>query len=148
MRRADIYGGAGLVALGLLILFVIIPLEVGGDTWSGVSPLFFPTIIVAGFTIASLALLLQALLRPKTYEGMAFPIRRENFAFFLLACGIVLAGVLAIHGLGIVWGGPLLVAALMLFMGERNWRRIVPISILPILAIYFFVTRVLTAPMP
>ena len=38
VRRADIFGGAGLLVLGLLVLFVIIPAEADGDTWSGVSP--------------------------------------------------------------------------------------------------------------
>lgn len=148
MRRADIYGGAGLLILGLVMIFVVIPLEAGGDTWSGVSPLFFPTIIASGFTLGSLALLLRALLRPAAYEGMDTPVKRQNLGFFMLSCAIVLAGVLAIHRLGIVWGGPLLVAALMLFMGERRWLRIVPISVVPIVVIYFFVTRVLNAPMP
>lgn len=148
MRRSDIWSGAVLLGLGLLMIFVVIPLEAGGDTWSGVSPLFFPILIASGFTLCSLALLLRALLRPASYEGMDAPIGRQAFGFFLLSFAIVFAGVVAIHFLGIIWGGPLLVAALMLFMGERNWLRIVPISALPILAIYFFVTKVLNAPMP
>ena len=149
MRRADIYGGAGLLVLGLLVLFVIIPLEAGGETWSGVSPLFFPALVAGGFTLCSAGLLLQALFRPATYEGREeTPVRKQNLGFFLLACAIVFLGVLLIHGIGILWGGPLMVAALMIFMGERNWIRIVGISVLPIVAIYFFVVRVLNAPMP
>ena len=135
--------------LGLIVLFVILPLEAGGETWSGVSPLFFPALIASAFTLCSGGLLLQALLRPGAYKGMEEkPVRREHLGFFLLACAIIFAGVLLIHGIGILWGGPLLVAALMLFMGERNWLRILPISILPIVAIYFFVLRVLNAPLP
>lgn len=148
MRRADIYGGAGLLALGLVVLFVIIPAEAGGDTWSGVSPLFFPTIIAAGFTLGAAALLIRAVLSPASYEGMEAPLSWRNFGFFLVACAIIFAAVLAIHALGIIWGGPILVGALMLFMGERNWRRIVPISVLPVVIIYFFVNKVLNAPLP
>ena len=148
MRRADIYGSAGLLALGLLMLFVIIPAEAEGDTWSGVSPLFFPTIIAAGFTICCAALLLRAILRSGDYNGMAMPIKLRDFGFFLVASAIILATVLAIHRFGIIWGGPLLIAALMLFMGERNWKRIVPMSIVPVGVIYLFVTKVLNAPLP
>ena len=148
MRRADIYGGAGLLVLGLLVLFVIIPAEAEGDTWSGVSPLFFPTVIAAGFTLSAAALLLRAIFSPGGYQGMDMPMKRQDFGFCLLASGIILAAVLAIHAFGLVWGGPLLVAALMLFMGERNWLRIVPMSVVPVVAIYFFVTKVLNAPLP
>jgi hypothetical protein len=148
MRRADIYGSAGLLILGLVVLFVIIPAEADGDTWSGVSPLFFPTLIVAGFTLSCAGLLVQAILRPKTYEGMPMPMAGWDFAFFLLACAIILGAVFVIHRFGLLWGGPLLVAALMLFMGERNWLRIVPMAVVPVLIFAFFITKVLNAPLP
>lgn len=148
MRKADIYGGAGLLAVGLLVLFVIIPSEAEGDTWSGVSPLFFPTIIAAGFTIGAAALLVRALLLPGDYTGMEMPMSLQDFGFFMIACAIVLAAVLVIHGLNLVWGGPLLIGALMLFMGERNWKRIVPMSVVPVAVIYLFVNKVLNAPLP
>ncbi len=138
----------GLLFVGLLMLFVIIPAEADGDTWSGVSPLFFPTLIAAGFSIGCAALLARAILRPRAYDGMEAPLKLENFGFFLLACGIVLAAVFLIHAVGFVWGGPVLVAALMLFMGERSLVRIVPMSVVPVLVIYFFVTKMLNAPLP
>ena len=47
-----------------------------------------------------------------------------------------------------LWGGPLLIAALMLFMGEKRWYRIVPMSVLPVATIYYFVTKLLNAPLP
>lgn len=148
MRRADICMATGLLFVGLLMLFVIIPAEADGDTWSGVSPLFFPTLIAAGFSIGCAALLARAILRPRAYDGMEAPLKLENFGFFLLACGIVLAAVFLIHAVGFVWGGPVLVAALMLFMGERSLLRIVPMSVVPVLVIYFFVTKMLNAPLP
>lgn len=148
MRKADIYGGAGLLALGLLMLFVVIPAQAEGDTWSGVSPVFFPTVIAAGFTISAAALLVRALLRPRDYTGMEMPVSLRNFGFFMLASAVILVAVLAIHALGIVWGGPLLIGALMLFMGERSWKRIVPMSVAPVVVIYLFVTKVLNAPLP
>ncbi len=148
MRRADICMATGLLFVGLLMLFVVIPSEADGDTWSGVSPLFFPTLIAAGFSIGCAALLARAILRPRAYDGMEAPLKLENFGFFLLACGIVLAAVFLIHAVGFVWGGPVLVAALMLFMGERSFLRIVPMSVVPVLVIYFFVTKILNAPLP
>ena len=148
MRRADIYGSAGLFILGLVVLFVVIPAEAEGDTWSGVSPLFFPTVVAAGFTLACAGLFVQALLRPGGYEGMEMPMARRDLGFFLLACAIILGAVILIHNFGLVWGGPLLVAALMLFMGERNWLRIVPMSVVPVLVIAWFIINVLNAPLP
>lgn len=148
MRKTDIYASAFLLALGLVVLFVIIPAEAEGDTWSGVSPLFFPTIVATGFTVSCAALLAQAILKPGGYEGMAAPLKRANFGFFLIACAIILGMVLLIHFIGFLWGAPLLVAGLMLFMGERNWLRIVPMSVIPVVVMYFFITKVLTAPLP
>lgn len=148
MRRADICMATGLLFVGLLVLFVIIPAEADGDTWSGVSPLFFPTLIAAGFSLACAALLARAVMRPRAYDGMEAPLKLANFGFFLLACGIVLSAVFLIHAVGFVWGGPVLVAALMLFMGERSLLRIVPMSVVPVLVIYFFVTTMLNAPLP
>jgi hypothetical protein len=148
MRRADIFGSAGLLILGLVVLFVVIPAEAEGDTWSGVSPLFFPTIVAAGFTLACAGMLLQAILQPKPYEGRAMPMTGRDFAFFLLACAIILGAVFVIHRFGLLWGGPLLVAALMLFMGERNWLRIGPMAVVPVLIFAFFITKVLNAPLP
>jgi len=148
MRRADIFGSAGLMVVGLLVLFVVIPAEADGTTWSGVSPLFFPTLVVAGFTISCAALLLQAILKPGGYEGMEAPLKLQNFGFFMLACAIILGAVLVIHAAGLVWGGPLLIAALMLFMGERKLLRILPMSVIPVAVAYFFITQVLNAPLP
>jgi hypothetical protein len=33
-------------------------------------------------------------------------------------------------------------------MGERNWIRIVPMSVIPAVFLYFFITKVLNAPLP
>ena len=148
MRRADIIAGFILLALGLLTLFVIIPAEAEGDTWSGVSPLFFPTLIAAGFCLACVGLLVQAIFSPGSYAGMEAPVKLGRMGFFALACIIVLGAVFAIHAFGFLWGGPLLVGALILFMGERRWYRIVPMSIVPVVVIYLFVTKLLNAPLP
>lgn len=148
MRRADIIAGFILLALGLLMLFVIIPAEADGDTWSGVSPLFFPTLIAACFCLACVGMLVQAIFRPGSYVGMEAPVKLGRLGFFALACIIVLGAVFAIHAFGFLWGGPLLIAGLILFMGERRWYRIAPMSIIPVVVIYFFVTKLLNGPLP
>lgn len=148
MRKADIYGSATLLVVGLLVLFVVIPAEADGDTWSGVSPLFFPTLVMAGFTLCCAALLLQTIFRPSGYEGQEAPLKLANFRFFVIACVIILASALLIDAIGFLWGAPLLVAALMLFMGERSLLRIVPMSVVPPVFLYFFITKVLNAPLP
>jgi len=148
VRRADIIAGLILLALGLLMLFVIIPAEADGDTWSGVSPLFFPTLIAACFCLACVGMLVQAIFKPSSYAGMGAPVKLGRMGFFALACIIVLGGVFAIHAFGFLWGGPLLVGGLILFMGETRWYRIVPMSTVPVVVIYFFVTKLLNAPLP
>ena len=67
---------------------------------------------------------------------------------FALSCALVVAGVVAIDFLGMIVGGPLLIAALMLFLGERGPLRILLTATLPVAAVYLLATHVLHAPLP
>ncbi len=68
MRRVDILTSIGLLGFVALMVFVIIPREAGGGVWHGLSPYFYPAVMLAGVALSSLGLLVQALTRPGAYE--------------------------------------------------------------------------------
>jgi hypothetical protein len=78
----------------------------------------------------------------------AMPVRLRNLAMFAISAALVTAGALAIDFFGIVVGGPLLIAAFMLFLGERSVVRIAATATLPVAAVHLLATYVLHAPLP
>jgi hypothetical protein len=92
--------------------------------------------------------------RNKTVESEApadvapSPISRWNLMMFGLAAILAIAGVAAIDLFGILFGGPALIAAFMLFLGERSLLRIILTATLPVAAVYLLALHVLGAPVP
>lgn len=148
MRRADLTGGIVLALAGLAVLFVVIPTTTRTGTWTGLSPYFFPTVAMVGFTLCGGLLILQALFRPALYEEQPTPLHLRELRNFGLLALIIVAAVLVIDAAGLLIGGPVLIAAVMLFMGERRWLRVVLVSVLPVVVAYVFIRHVLQAPVP
>lgn len=149
MNKADLIGGAGITILGLLLIFVIIPGNTATGMYYGLPPTFFPIVMATGLTISAVGLTLQSLRkRARGVAGPPAPVSVWNLLMFLLAAVIAVGGVLAIDHFGILWGGPAMIAAFMLFMGERNPLRLVLTATLPVAAVYLLARYVLFAPLP
>lgn len=149
MRRVDILSSIGLLGFVAMMVFVIIPREAGGGVWHGLSPYFYPSVMLAGVALSSIGLLVQALLRPDTYvDQPETPLSWSELGFFLLACVLVFASVLVFHYFGTWAGGITLIAAIMVFMGERSPIRIAAVA-LPTLAVsYVVIVWGLKIPLP
>lgn len=148
MRKVDLVAGVLLLALVALVLFVIIPLEDPGGTWHGLSPYFFPVVMLFGVALASIGLLYQAATKPSLYDDQPNPLSWSDLGFFLLISAIIFASVLVIHWFGTWIGGPLMIAAAMIFMGERNPIRIVPTAIITVAVAQVIATYGLQTPLP
>ncbi len=149
MNRADLIGGVGIAVLGLLLIFFIIPGTTASGMYYGLPPTFFPTVMATGLTASAVGLTVQALRRrARGIEGGPAPLSVWNLLMFLLAAAIAVAGVIAIDYLGILIAGPALIAAFMLFMGERSIIRLVLTATLPVAAVYLLARYVLHAPLP
>lgn len=148
MRKADFVGGALLLVFALAMIFIVVPTGNVKGVWHGLSPFFYPVVMLAGIAAGSIGLLFQAWRKPQLYEGEPNPMSIERLGFFALICMIVLGGVMVTAWLGIWVGGPLLIGSSMVFMGERNPFRIVPVSIAPVIVAYLLVTWVLHSPLP
>ena len=148
MRTVDLIAGAGLLIFCTLLAFVVIPAENSEGVWYGLSPYFYPMVMIAGVALSSIGLLAQAATKPKLYEDQPNPLTWWQLGCFALVCVIILAGVLAIDWFGVWIGGPLLIAAVMLFMGERDPLRILPVSLITVAIVYAIVTYGLRIPLP
>jgi hypothetical protein len=149
MDRADLIAGVALSLLGFLMMFVIIPWGTEQGSYFGLSPTFFPTLLTALATACALGLTLQALIRILgRAPGGPVPISRWNLLMFLLATGIVLGGIVLIDQAGFLIGGPALIAALMLFLGERSPLHIVLTATVPVGLVYALAIYVLRTPLP
>lgn len=149
MNRADLIGGVGIAVLGLLLIFVVIPGTTASGMYYGLPPTFFPTVMATGLTASAVGLVLQSLRRrARGIDGGPAPLSLWNLVMFLLAAVIAVTGVIAIDHIGILWAGPALIAAFMLFMGERSIVRLVLTATLPVAAVYLLARYVLYAPLP
>jgi len=149
MDKADLIGGAGLALLGVLMIFVIIPLSTEEGMYFGLSPTFFPTLLTTFLTACALGLVAQSLFRLRRHAiSRPVPISGWNLLMFLVAVGLALSGIIAIDYFGILIGGPALIGALMIFLGERNPLRIGLTATVPVGLIYLLAIYVLGTPVP
>jgi len=149
MRKVDAIAAVLLLVLVAVVVFVIIPRENSGGVWHGLSPYFYPMVMLAGLAFGSAGLLVQALTRPNSYDDQSkTPVTREELGFFLLAGTIVLVATFVIHKFGFWIGGPVLIAGIMVFMGEVRPLRIALVAAPTIVATWVLVTWVLKIPLP
>lgn len=148
MRKVDVVVAVLLLGLVAGMLFIVIPFEDPGGKWHGLSPYFFPVVMLLGVAASCVGLLFQALTKPSLYDDQPNPLSWADFGFFLLISAIIFASVLIIHWFGTWIGGPLMIAAAMIFMGERRPVRIVPTAILTVAVAQAIATYGLQTPLP
>ncbi|MGB7302102.1 MAG: tripartite tricarboxylate transporter TctB family protein [Burkholderiaceae bacterium] len=170
MRKADLIGGIGFVIFALLMILRIIPGETESGTTYGLSPYFYPTVMSAGILICGIGLVWQNWRQPRPHNNgdqavneagheieidtdmetnpEAAPLTASQLMMFLIAMAVIVTSVWLIQRFGIVVFAPVLIAALMIFLGERDWRVILPTMLLPVGIVYLIVTHVLQSPLP
>jgi hypothetical protein len=149
VEKADLAGGVLLALLGVLLIFVVIPLDTEEGMYFGLPPTFFPTLLSVGLTLLAVALAAKAWIRLRAGgPRQPAPLRLRNLLMFGISGALVVAGAVIIDFFGMIAGGPLLIAVLMLFLGERNVLRILATATLPVAAVYLLATYVLQAPLP
>ena len=149
MRKVDMVAAIGLLVFVVLMVFIVIPAETTDGVWHGLSPYFYPMVMLAGIALASVGLLVQALTSPDSYTDQAeAPLTWPDLGFFSIAFAIILASTLALHWFGTWIGGFVMIAGLMLFMGELNPVRIAVVAVASLVINYGLVTWALKIPLP
>lgn len=148
MRRADLVGGALLLAFGLLFTFYILPTQTSSGRWSGLSPIFFPSVVGMFLVGSCILLLLQASFAGKSDEEEPMPVTLRQILNTALALAIIIACIALMQYVGFFYGAVPLILGIMLYMGERNWIRLAILpTVCPVL-IYQFLTSIMRVPLP
>lgn len=154
MRGERVIGG-GVLALGLLAFFILIPL--GVDNPAGVShlslaPDFWPRIIAGVFALMGLLMLIHpgpARLPDKnTGEAAAPTAGPERLLRLAVVLAVLFGFYFLIPFLGMVAPGMVLIWVLMRFAGERRLRLMAAVAVATPLLLYFFFTQVAGIPIP
>lgn len=148
MRKIDICAAIFLMGVVAVVVLAVIPAENTGGVWHGLSPYFYPAVMLGGIAVSSIGLLVQAWTKPDLYDDQPNPVSLSHFGFFLLSALVVLAGVVLIDKVGFLYGGPVLIAATMVFMGEKNPIRIVPVAVGTVAVIAAIASFGLKTPLP
>lgn len=150
MRRADIISAALLVAFGLLVIFVVIPIWVPGHQEGnyGLRAQDTPYLTMTVATALALFLLVRRLFFDAGKEDEDNPIRKESWGFLAVTAAILVATLFLMEFVGVLAGGPFIVAVLMFMMGERRPLAIGLTAVAAPLAVWAFFWKLLEFPLP
>lgn len=132
--------GFVVLAIGLILLFWIIPLHTETVEEAWLRPSTLPDITAV---VAIIASIFQIVFASGTVQFEARPALRAGLFFALSVLGLVL-----MHFLGFLVGAPVLVAVLMLLVGERRPLWLVAGIVLVPLAMWCSVVLLLGRPLP
>lgn len=152
VRRSDIISGTILTVLGLFTIFVIVPDQISGTSAFGIAPDVFPLTLIWATTVFAALLVANRLLNTRNQaraDDGPSPISRADWFFIAGTTLFLAAGFLAITYLGFIAGGGLMLAALMLLMGERfHWLRLVLVVVIAPVSLYFVFWSLFKVPLP
>ena len=144
MRTANLVSGVALVAFGLLMTFVVIPLQIEEGPPGMVSPRLVPQIML--WMITGLALLLVLTnLRAKSGSDPAPISRSEILALLKIAAAFAVALTLYLL-VGPLWAGIALVAGTLLLLGERRPLVVVGMTVGLLAATWVLFYQILQTP--
>lgn len=111
--RADRSIGAVAILVGLVLLLAVIPMQTSDVTDGVTAPATFPSIGALMIVLAGLWQMLQPT------GATAFAMR--ELGGVAVVAGIAIAGFLLMIKVGYLAAAPVMVAAAMLYRGERRW---------------------------
>lgn len=143
--------GLGVLALGLLLFLVIIP--VGVDEPSNVehlalAPQFWPKIIAAIISLMGILLFFRQPGVESEDEAETDEKWTARIPGFVVTFVALFGFYFLTPHLGMVVPGMVLILGMMLFAGERRFLMIVTISLAVPLLLYFFFVHVASIPIP
>lgn len=151
----DAITGAFYLALGLFMVFVLIPLgvdEPGNVEFAALAPSYWPRIICLALTALGLGMLVRTglSLRNGTPPDAEPDSPLREIMFWRVGLVIISTFVLyaVLETLGFVLAGTLALVLLMLLAGERRPLHLVLISLGVPLLLYLFFTKAASIPLP
>ena len=147
MRRADIFVGLGLMAVGLLVLGDAIRLGFGWGM-SGPEAGFFPFYMGLGIVLCTFFIVLRGIKIFKK-EGTGKPLIVKGGLTQILWVLIPAAGMVLLSELiGLHLATVLYLAFYMGVVGKMNWGKVILLSILVPLVVYIVFDKIFLIPLP
>ncbi len=140
MPKADLIAGVSLTAIGLALLFWIIPLQTEQNTGAAVPPDLLPNICAIG--IAVLAAILTVRAARNTAPAGEVPAGTEWAAMVAIVI-VVIVGAVLFEYVHPAAAGFFVCLAPMLYMGERRWYLLLALPGTLVLAVYLLFYEVL-----
>jgi len=145
----DGFIGAGLIAIGAIIHYVLIPYHVDQTPHPGLSASFFPELITWFLIMIGAILIVQSLWmgrREKSTFQIQWDRRERNHGLMVIAISVLY--VYLISTLGYFIATPVGFAGLMVMMGVRRWWTLVISICVFTLIIFLFVEKFLKISLP
>ncbi|CCF18334.1 conserved hypothetical protein; putative membrane protein [Pseudorhizobium banfieldiae] len=122
MRLSDILSAGFLLVFGLVLYFLIIPDQIGSQSWGGLAPDFFPRLIARLLLILTALLLAVQLIsvwrRAPHTEAAMLPIRLPELAFIGAASIVLMVAYLLMREVGYIVAAMFIIAAAGVAMGS------------------------------
>ena len=144
MRTANLVSGVALVAFGLLMTFVVIPMQIEEGPPGMVSPRLVPQIMLWMITGLALLLVLTNLRAKPGYDPAPIS-RSEILALLKIAAAFAVALTLYLL-VGPLWAGIALVAGTLLLLGERRPMVVVGMTVGLLAATWLLFYQILQTP--
>lgn len=140
MPKADLIAGVSLTAIGLALLFWIIPLQTEQNTGAAVPPDLLPNICAIGIALLAAVLTIRAA-RNTAPTGDA-PAGRE-WAAMVAVVVVVIVGAVLFEYVHPAAAGFFVCFAPMVYMGERRWYLLIGLPGALVVGVYLLFYEVL-----
>jgi len=143
MKKIDVIAGIFLTIIGLLCLFVIIPNQTTEADEYGLSPAFFPMVLMGVITLMAVFLLIARFRQNKDADGSGSPLGAQNLIFVHGVCAFLFLSLGVMKYLGYIAGGIVVISGSMFYLGTRSPIKIALVSILSPVVFYLLIRQFL-----
>ena len=150
MQRSDLISGSLLTLAGLLMIFVIVPVQINTVGDYGLDPAFFPLMVLWLLVIMGVLLVVSRMRQPADPPDAEPVLDRWNWWFIAGVSIFLLLGFIAIDRLGFIIAGAMMIAVLMFFIELRhlNWREVISVSLISPFVIYYLLYHLFNVQLP
>jgi hypothetical protein len=150
VRRSDLISGSLIVLSGLMMIFIIVPIQIDSTSDYGLDPAFFPLALLWLIVAMGAMLVLTRIPQPADPPDTEPVLDRWNWLFIVGACAFLTLGFIAIDQFGFVIAGAVMIALLMIIIELRHlrWIEVVGVSVIAPFVIYYLLYHLFSVQLP
>lgn len=150
MRRSDLVSGSLIVIAGLVMIFIIVPIQINSAGDYGLDPAFFPLALLWLIVIMGALLVATRLPQPPDPPDSEPALDRRDWQFIVGAGIFLTLAFIAIDQLGFVIAGIGIVAFLMVVVELRHlrWVEVIGVSVIAPFVIYYLLYHLFSVQLP